>query len=395
MTKPNVCIVRAPYQYRYDVLNIHEEAIITYLLGSFKQIGFSDYRIFDYHLERDTQFEDLLNDEFTDYVFPLRETGENTHYVLRLVKALAEKVNRPVWVFGQTARLRRFNDLPENVKVLQHSERLLCEALGLSGPEKSFEDGLTLEPYMQKLNLEPWQIRRAKGVIETTRGCHFGCTFCFINQGKNYEKRWLVRPNDAIIADIQRYIDIGIRNFVFYDSEFLGDKNAHYPQKIELLQRIRDELPQIRFKIYCRADTLNRFDQYELLKQAGLVQVFVGAESFYQKDLDALKKRLRSEEIIECINKLKAQDIYANLSFIVFNRNTSVESIEYNLDVIEGLLEEKPRLMGVPSFTFSFESDWRGKSGRPREQRLSDKTYVLHDLQQKEQPAEAQVSVIV
>ena len=152
-----------------------------------------------------------------------------------------------------------------------------------------------------------------------------------------------------------------------------------------------NELPGTRFKIYCRADTLLRFGEFDLLKRAGLVQVFIGAESLHQPDLDALKKRLRVKTILACIDALKSRDIYCNLSFIVFNRNTTLDSIQVNLDRIDELLETKPWLLGVPSFTFSFESDWRGKATKNERPSLSSRTYIGHDLAQKEQPFGAQI----
>ncbi len=384
-----ICLVRAPNQYKYAVLNVHEEAILTYLCGYLHEIGFDNYEIFDFHLQRDLTFEDLLDKGFTDYVLMFRETGENPHYVKRLANALCEQSDAAVWVYGQTARTDKMAGWSEKVTILKHDEISLCEALQLGKADKTFGAGLTLMPYIHKLPLQPFQIKRAKGIIESTRGCHFGCRFCFINQGKNYPERWQVRPNDEIIADLQTYINMGIRNFIFYDSEFIGKDTSIHAKKIELLERIIDELPPINFKIYCRADTLLQFNQFELLKKAGLVQVFVGAESFYQEDLNTLKKDLLSSDVIKAVNTLKENDIYANLSFIVFNRNTNVESIRQNLTVIEDLLRDKASLLGVPSFTFSFESDWKGKN--QAKQALSSNTYVIQDLVQKEQVGNSQV----
>lgn len=389
--RQHLCIVRAPHQYRYDVLNVAEEPIIGYLLGYFEAIGFSGYEVFDFHLHRGTTTQDLLQDRFSGYVFSLRETGENTHYVRRLCRAIAQHTDRPIWIFGQVARLGRFDDWPPQVRIVHRSERHLAEALGLPANGPDFENGLRLKSYARRDSLNAQHSRRFKGVIETTRGCHFGCSFCFINQGKNYDKRWQVRPNEAILADLRAYRDAGVRDIVFYDSEFIGNDPADHAGRVDLLARIADELPGTRFKIYCRADTLLRFGEFDLLKRAGLVQVFIGAESLHQPDLDALKKRLRVETILACIEALKSQDIYCNLSFIVFNRNTTLDSLQVNLDRIDELLKTKPRLLGVPSFTFSFESDWRGKAAKAERPPLSSRTYIGHDLAQKEQPFGAQI----
>jgi hypothetical protein len=388
---PNLCIIRAPYQYRYARLSVQEEQIISYLIGYLRAIGFSDYRVLDFHLSRTTTAADVLDGDYSHYLIAVRETGENIHYIRRLCRFIADHTDRPIVLYGQIARLRHFKDWPANVQFVRHDERELAAAVGLSEAGPTFREGLELQPYFDQLKLESWQMRRLRGAVETTRGCHFGCSFCFINQGKNYPERWQVRPNAAILADLRTYVEAGVRNFEFYDSEFVGDDESSYAQKRQLLEAIRDELPGIRFKIYCRADTLLRFGELELLKQAGLVQVFIGVESFHQPDLDALNKRLRADVAIEAIEQLQDHGIFVNPSFIVFNRNTTVDSIRHNLDVVDRLIERNSRLLGVPSFTFSFESNWRPVRDGVGQAELSGRTYIHLDLKQKEQPSGANI----
>jgi radical SAM superfamily enzyme YgiQ (UPF0313 family) len=385
-----ICLVRSPYLYKYNNLLADEDAIITYLMGYFKSINFFNYYLFDFHLVRDTHYDDLLIDDVTDYVLSMRETGENVHYLRRLVKKLTQDTGKNIWIYGQIARLKKFKDWPKNVTLVHHSEKELAKHLGLSTDGKGFSDGLTCEPYFHELDISESMLNRVRANIETTRGCHFGCSFCFINQGKNYDSRWQLRPNKAILEDIRNYFNLGVTNFVFYDSEFIGKDESFYPQKIELLKGIRDEFPDIKFKIYARADTLLKLNQFKLLKDAGLVQVFVGVESLEQKDLIALNKGLFVEDVLKCIKTLKDYDIYSNLSFITFNRNTTIDTLETNFIKIEKLLEYKPHLIGIPAFTFAFETNWR-KNKDNSTKKLSDKTYIAQDLKQKEQPEEAEI----
>jgi hypothetical protein len=370
---------------------VQEEQIISYFLGYLKSIGFDDYDVFDFHLDRGLTAAQLLDRKYSNYVIAVRESGENVHYVRRLCRYLSANSVTPIVLYGQTARLRHFTDWPERVRFVRHDERELASALGLATTGPSFADGLNLQPYYSQIELESWQSRRLRGAIETSRGCHFGCNFCFINQGKNYPGRWQVRPNQAVLRDIETFFALGVRNFEFYDSEFVGDDESSYDQRRQLLRAIRDRFAGIRFKIYCRADTLLRFDEFDLLKEAGLVQVFIGVESFHQPDLDALNKKLDANQAIECIHRLQEKGIYANPSFIVFNRNTTTASIRVNLDAVDALLARNSRLLGVPSFTFSFESNWRPSKAEREAGALSGKTYVHVDLKQKEQPSSAQI----
>jgi hypothetical protein len=373
-------IVRVPHAYRFDAVDIREEHIITMLHGYLDAVGFTDYAIHDFHLQRQTKFEDTLDLDATDYVLSVRETGDQIHYLRRYVKALREHTNANIWLYGQTARLHAL-DWPQNVHIAVHDERRLAEAMGLpQGP--SFADGLTCKPYAPQLDLQPWQRRLWRGSFETTRGCHYPCRFCFINSGENYSKRWQLRPTEAILADLRRYRELGVTSVTFYDSEFLGAVRTDYESRRTLLRAMRDELPGTQFMIWCRADTMLAFDEFELLKEAGLVNVLIGVESFSQLDLDALKKRIKVTDVIRCIERLRDLDIHVNMSFLTFNRNTSAQTLRQNLETLERLMTVKPRLLGLPHFNFTFESSWDEK----RELRpLSNRTYMNVDVMMRSQ----------
>ncbi|OGB83128.1 hypothetical protein A3F66_01705 [candidate division TM6 bacterium RIFCSPHIGHO2_12_FULL_32_22] len=173
-----------------------------------------------------------------------------------------------------------------------------------------------------------------------------------------------------------------MRNFVFNDSEFLGGSNKDFLLKRELLNRIITDLPPIKYKIYCRADTLEKFNDYQTLKKSGLVSVFIGVESLYQSDLDALNKDLNVNTTINAIRNLRKHKIYSDLSFIFFNHNTNTQSIRDNLDKIEMLLNESAgRYMGMPYFSFSFESGW--SESEYMNNWISKKTYLKYDVLMK------------
>jgi hypothetical protein len=175
-----------------------------------------------------------------------------------------------------------------------------------------------------------------------------------------------------------------VDSIVFYDSEFLGADRRQYDRRRKLLIALRNEFSGLRHKIYCRADTLLSFGEFDLLKESGLVQVFLGAESLYQPDLNALGKKLTVGEILQCVDELVARRIFVNLSFIVFNRNTTVRSLRANLDALKELIGRHGRFLGMPNFTFSFETDWKSASTSSEANRI-DVSYIEIDLRQKEQ----------
>lgn len=379
-----IALIRPPFTYRYNSLDVREDPLLTYLQMALYRTGFRDVRIFDYHLARATHVEDILRVNAQVYVIAVRDSGNNIHYALRLTRFLAQETPARIILYGQTARLRYLPDLPPAASTCLHDEGMLLHLLGevYGGPR--FETGLQALPYLFALDLPDWQRRRAKAAIETTRGCPFPCRFCFINTAPNHPKRWQVRPTDAILADIETYRHCGVRQLVFSDAEFLGASSAVYPEKRRLLHAIRDTYPGTRYKIFSRADTLLQFDSFDLLKASGLSAVFMGVESLDQRDLDALQKRLTVPDILECIRRLAAHEIPMELSFITFNRNTTVATLETNLNALEQLVTTHGKYVGLPYFLFTFETAWKARGGR----RLSGRTYVTWDLAMSLQPHE-------
>lgn len=392
-----IAFVRPPRGYRYNVLTVGEDPIITYALTALD--GPSRPQVFDFHLQRDLNMDDVLKAEADTYVIALRESGEIPHYVERIGAHLRAH-DKNVVIYGQTARLRHSPEYARLGPVLVHDENVLMDELGIEGRELKYANDSKATPYMFDLNLQDWQRRRMLGVIETTRGCTFGCRFCFINQGKNYPDRWTLRDNEIILSDIEEYVRRGVKNFFVYDSEFLGSRTQDHDSRRDLLQRIASTFPGIHLKLYARADSLNTFDDYELLSRAGVAQVFIGVESFDDNDLRALNKGASGKEMQSAVEQLKQHNIFAHMNFITFNRNTTPASIRTNIETLRELAQTKPRYLGTPAFTFAFESAWRPadrsrenkKSTLPVDQddsreQLSGRTYVSVDLEQKKQPS--------
>ncbi|MFO0245885.1 MAG: B12-binding domain-containing radical SAM protein [Betaproteobacteria bacterium] len=370
-----------PFTYRYNGLDVREEVILTQLLGYLQALGVEKISVLDFHLDRSLTTADILCGGVTDYVIAVRETGDNVHYALRFASWLSRNGAERIWLYGQTARLSKLGALPPRVRVVAHDEHELASQLGLR-PDASldFMKGLTPSLYFERANLTQWQRSRLRGTIETTRGCHFPCRFCFINTGKNHSRRWAMRSPSAAVNDIRAYADRGVRGLVFHDSEFIGGSSHDIANRRELAERLLAEAIPVYYKIYARADTLAKMPDLDLLQRSGLVSAFIGVESLVQSDLDALGKATTVDLIEAAVVQLAQAGIYMDLSFIMFHRNTTVITLRANINSLMRLYTgPHSRYLGMPHFTFSFESGW----GRVDAAQLSKKTYVGWDVRMK------------
>lgn len=368
----HVRFVRAPHASGYNLLDVREDAIITYALGYLDAIGHRAVDVRDFHLDRDLRFEHLVDDEVDAYVVALRETGANVHYVRRIVAALSRRTERPILVYGQVGRLAAFDDWPSRVLRVEHHEPSLAAALGLPADGPTFTGGLRAKSYFDSIGLSDARVRRRRASLETSRGCHYRCGFCFINHGVNYPERWQLRPVKAIIDDLRAYRELGIRDVLFHDSELIGARPEDEDRLRMLFTLIRDELPGTRFMLYARADTLLRFDAFDLLREAGLVCVFIGVESLANEELKKLRKGLDADATLGCIDELRDRGIYLHLNFMLFNRGTTIATLRQNVASLRKLASRDPRPLGIPQFLFSFESPWDEQALH----HLSNKSYI-------------------
>jgi radical SAM superfamily enzyme YgiQ (UPF0313 family) len=370
-----IALVRPPYVPRYNDTDIREDPILTALNGYLDSIVLKvEVDFFDFHLDQHLKAQDLIKKYYSDYVVVVRDLGESYKYSLKLAYELEQYTPSNIYLYGQVAPLRKINDLPKRIIIVNQYEQELASHLGISPNGTNFLN-LRYIPYFHKIHLSDWQKKRLKGVIETSRGCPFSCKFCFISVGQSYEKRWQVRNNDQIIADLKHYYSLGISKFTFLDSEFLGMNLRHHQLRKDLLQRIIKELPLIKYMILCRADTLNKFADYDLLKASGLYKVLIGVESLYQPDLDMLNKNSNVNEMKKAILSLIDREIECCLTFLTFHRGTTVDGLEKNINEIEELYQNKnSKYLGMPNFSFNMEID-RSNSNMDQDF-LSDKTYL-------------------
>lgn len=377
-------VIRPPYLSAYHKGDVREEPVVSSLVGALRLTN-QTVKVFDFHLDRSLTLKDLLkNKPSKAYVIGIRGTGINWRYSNAIAKYLIANTDKTIVFWGQTGKLDHLDFNSERIKVIYHDEELFLKTFNIDNPNNiSFDSGLAYYPYSQDIWDKITDDRKSifKGVIESSRGCHYGCKFCFINHGRNYKSRYLRRNILDITKDIGTYLNLGIKNQWLFDSEFFGaNPKLHFFVRDLLTELKRSFGKKINLKIYSRVDTISKFKNYDLLKEAGVKVVLLGIESFNDLDNKALRKSQSKIESIGVLDELRKNEIFSIMSFILFNRASTIDSIEDNLnETINLFSKERFVFLGqLLYFTYNFESNWNPKPGELLEP--SSKTKISENI---------------
>lgn len=174
--------------------------------------------------------------------------------------------------------------------------------------------------------------------IISSRGCINSCTYCSISAFYKSCKgeKFRYRSAENVINEIYHYIAKYGRpdKITFYDDNFLSNEKLNL-QNIEKLCPILKEI-NIPFCITTRAqDIVINYKLVEELKKAGLCHLFVGIETFSQRQLDLYNKNTTTEVNLKALSILDKLDITVEIGFIPFDVSTTLEEIQYNFEILK------------------------------------------------------------
>ncbi len=176
----------------------------------------------------------------------------------------------------------------------------------------------------------------AIGLI-ATRGCRWRCHFCNANRflrmggGKAQRRRSPGNVVDEIEGLYHTYFSKGLYGVMyFYDAEFVENTKPSKEWARQFAEEMIARNLRVPFETYGRVDSLSDKDAelIELLKQAGLVNIFLGLESGSQETLDALNKRVTVEKNAEALRLMTKYGINGSThGFIMFNPYISLQGV--------------------------------------------------------------------
>ena len=220
-------------------------------------------------------------------------------------------------------------------KVIRGNDHSLRNVLGLSYREGGLIQENPDRPLIQDLDiLPPIDRKYAESVLNRgsalrvfgTRGCWGQCTFCDIigMYGSSPGKAWRSRSVKNLVDELENLVEtFGTRYFVFNDDQFLlrGKKGEERAQ--QFVDEINLRGLDIEFELMCRADTVQRRSMKKL-QTVGLRKVFLGLESFDDKQLQRIKKRISVRQNLKALITLYQLKIDVVASVILADAFTTI-----------------------------------------------------------------------
>ena len=146
--------------------------------------------------------------------------------------------------------------------------------------------------------------------INTSRGCPFRCKFCSL--WKLTGGRYMTRHPESIVEELS---GINEKYIFLSDDESMVD----HKRMMNLADIIKKSGIKKSYYMYGRADTIARHPELmEKWKNIGLERVFVGFESYRNKDLKDINKQNSIEDHKKAVDILRGLDIsiYASLMIL-------------------------------------------------------------------------------
>jgi len=176
--------------------------------------------------------------------------------------------------------------------------------------------------------------------IFSSRGCPFRCAFC---DRPALGKKFRCHGPDYVINEILNCLNLGIREFLFYDDTFTVNR----ARVMEICRQIVNLGLDIRWDIRARVDTVDE-EMLKALKAAGCVAVHYGVESGSDPILKRLNKGIDLARVREVFKLTKKIGMDTLAYFMLGNPGETLADIDRSLALGA---EIQPDLLHLTIFT--------------------------------------------
>lgn len=250
----------------------------------------------------------------------------------------------------ESINLDKLSEAPATVYLNANEKVKITAPLPLASKEKLNDLPFFKRYQFEKLKLEKRPLNNLLCLVRSSYGCYAKCSFCQVQSFSEYYDRyqWRTIEPKRVVDEMEFVINTyGAKYFYFGDPLFLGPGKKGKKYAKEIAQEIIDRNLNLNFYIYARADTVDD-ETIKILKEAGLVTVLLGLESFSQTQLNRYIKGTKVETNFKAIDICKKYDIYIHPGFILFDAETTIQELEENIDNLKMICEEKAWIFSKP-----------------------------------------------
>jgi len=243
---------------------------------------------------------------------------EETNDILALAAETRQAGVRELWAGNYGALTPSIESHFDQV-FTSYSEDALAQRLGIR------LDEIQHPPLITRFRL-PGGWSFPVGVLFSSRGCSFRCTFC-------QTTAFAPKPTGISLASLDRvlrfYVQHGIHFVLLLDENF-GNLPSHADAVIELLAR-----HGVRWLVQSRVDLfLRNFGDWQ---RRGMEGALFGIESFHQDILKQMRKNEKVGAAFELAERLRRADLYAQGYYIIGLPAETPESIAADMRTLASL----------------------------------------------------------
>lgn len=196
--------------------------------------------------------------------------------------------------------------------------------------------------------------------ILTSRGCMMGCAFC--SQRLFWRGDWRSRKPEPVLAEIRHLVET-------YGVEFITLIDAYPTCDRDRWEKILDLLIEAKLPVHLLIETrvediIRDADILDKYHEAGIIHVYLGAETSSDEMLNSLNKGTTVDQNKQAIDLLKAHDIMIEASFMIGFATETWDTIK---KTISEAVRLNPDIAVFPVITpMPFTSVWTENHDRIR-----------------------------
>jgi hypothetical protein len=205
--------------------------------------------------------------------------------------------------------------------------------LAFAAPKR--DDLPALDRYAKLLGPAPGETR-VVGYVEASRGCLHRCLHCPITPV--YEGRFFVVPEEIVLADLARQVELGARHVTFGDPDFFNGVN----HSMKLARALHASHPNVTFDVTTKVENiLKHAARFAELADLGCVFVVSAFESLSDRVLAELEKGHTRADIFAALEVARAARIPVRPSLVPFTPWTTLDDYVALCDFVlaEGLVD--------------------------------------------------------